>query len=106
MNNPISKLDEIDKLLKSWQQSTYPSFQVYEIIKELINELKQDDFAQDSYVTEKLSTLSWHIDSIVGEGNGNGHDGEKHYKWAKGDLNKLKVMAGHPDFQELMDYCQ
>ena len=97
MNDPICKLDEIDKLLKSWQQSSYPPFKIYENIKDLINDLKTDDFAQDSYVTEKLSTLHWHIDSIIGESNGNGHNGDQHHLWAVGDLNKLKVMAEHPD---------
>lgn len=93
---PMSKLETIDALLTSWRNENQRPREVHQAIKDILKELSEDTFAQDSYVKEKLSTLTWHLNSILGVSNGNGHSSKQHHFWAVGDLNKLKIMAMHP----------
>ena len=85
------KLKVIDDSLKQWNEDKASGDKYYKLINSSLNNaLKDESFPQ--HLKLKLKELSWHINSMLGIDDGNGHDFEQHLAWAYGVLIAVRSL--------------
>jgi hypothetical protein len=86
-----SKLKFIDDTLKQWNQDQASGDKYHKIINSSLNNVLADEsFPQ--HLKLKLEELPWHINSMLGIDDGNGHDFEQHLVWAYGVLIAVRSL--------------
>jgi hypothetical protein len=85
------KLKVIDDSLKQWNEDKASGDKYYKLINSSLNNaLKDESFPQ--HLKLKLKELFWHINSMLGIDDGNGHDFEQHLAWAYGVLIAVRSL--------------